>query len=448
MSLKVVAREADKIDNLLFISIVVFLILFLFLLSGQLIGLAMAMAGIIILLFLVGKGQLAMVGRLQFNMANSFILGCIPLFILMGFILIHSRLSDMVYRAVSPLVSLIPGGLLHTNVVAGSVFGATCGSSIAGTAAVATVALPQLKMRGYDKKLTYGSVAAGGTMSALIPPSLAFIIYGSIVGESIGALFIAGVVPGVIMTLSFMIYIAIRAVSNPVVAPKETVARQQLLRSLINILPIVVLAALVLGSIYLGIATPTEASAVGAVASMAISAAYRRLNWGVIRKALEDTVRITCMVMILIVGAQFFAMSISMLRIPSRLTEWFISLTVHRLVIFSFIVILYIVLGMFMEATPIQLMTLPLTYPVAMALGFGSVWFGVMVTILVQIGLLTPPVGMDVFITHKLSGERDMTHAIKGAIPFALIMLAVAVLITAFPDLATWLPSRMLKRRY
>lgn len=429
-------------------AVAVALILFLFLLSGQWVGIALATAGIIILVFMAGKGDIAMVGRLQFNMANSFVLGAVPLFIFMGYTLIHSRMSDLVYQAVTPLVSRIPGGLLHTNVVAGAIFGATCGTSTAGTAAVATVAIPQLRMRKYDKQLTYGSVAAGGTMSALIPPSLAFIVYGSTVGESIGALFIGGVIPGVIMTLLFMTYIGIRAIINPHVAPREDVAGMELLRSLLYILPVILLATVVLGSIYLGIATPTEAAAVGMVSAVILSAAYRRLNWEMMRKTIVDTVRLTCMVMLLVVGAQFFAMGISMLGLPTKMTAFFVALPVHRLVVFSFVIVLYIVLGMFMEATAIILMTLPLTYPLAIGLGFGGVWFGVVLTVLIQVGLLTPPFGMDVFITHQISGEKDMVPAIKGAIPFALIMLVVVGLLIVFPKLATWLPSTMLKRRY
>lgn len=429
-------------------AVAVALILFLFLLSGQWVGIALATAGIIILVFMTGKGDIAMVGRLQFNMANSFVLGAVPLFIFMGYTLIHSRISDLVYQAVTPLVSRIPGGLLHTNVVAGSIFGATCGTSTAGTAAVATVALPQLRMRKYDKQLTYGSVAAGGTMSALIPPSLTFIVYGSTVGESIGALFIGGVIPGAIMTLLFMTYIGTRSIINPHVAPREDVAGMELLRGLLYILPVILLATVVLGSIYLGIATPTEAAAVGMVSAVILSAAYRRLNWEMMRKTIVDTVRLTCMVMLLIVGAQFFAMGISMLGLPAKMTAFFVTLPVHRLVVFSFVIVLYIVLGMFMEATAIILMTLPLTYPLAIGLGFSGVWFGVVLTVLVQVGLLTPPFGMDVFITHQISGEKDMAPAIRGAIPFALIMLVVVGLLIAFPNLATWLPSTMLKRRY
>lgn len=435
-------------ENMWLLAVVVVLILFLFLLSGQWVGLALATTGIFIMVFLTPKTGIQMVGRLQFNMANNFVLGAVPLFIFMGYTLIHSRLSDLVYQAVTPIVSRIPGGLLHTNVVAGSVFGATCGTSTAGTAAVGTVAIPQLKKRGYDKQLTYGSVAAGGTMSALIPPSLALIIYGSVVGESIGALFIGGIIPGIIMTALFMMYIGTRALINPSVAPKEEVRGMELVRSILYILPIILLAVIVLGSIYMGVATPTEAAAIGMVSAVLLSAVYRKLNWRVMRGTIVDTVRLTCMVMLLVVAAQFFAMGISMLGLPTKMTAWFMSLLVHRLVVFSFVIVLYIVLGMFMESTAIILMTVPLTYPLVIALGFSGVWFGIVLTVLLQVGLLTPPFGMDVFITHQISGEKNMAPAIKGAIPFALIMLLVAGLLITFPRLATWLPSTMMKRRY
>jgi len=432
-------------ENIWLAGMLVVLILLLFLFSGQWVGVALATVGIVILTFMVGGGQVAMVGRLQFNILNSFVLTAVPLFIFMGFIFIHSGIADLIYKTVSPLVNFLPGGLLHTNVVAGSVFGACCGTSVAGTAAVASVACPQMQKRKYDKKLAYGSIAAAGTMSALIPPSLSFIIYGVFVRESVGALFMAGVIPGVIMTLLFMLYIGVRSVLNPEVAPKvERISSREQLLGLRNTLPIFITVFIVLGSIYLGVATPTEAAAMGGLAALGISAAYRRLNWQVLKRATMETVRVTSMVLILVVGAQVLSMGVSMLRIPTMLSAWLVSLPVHRLIILTLVMVFYIVLGMFMEGVAIMLLSLPITYPIVTSLGFGSVWFGVLVTMFIQIGLLTPPVGMDVFITHKISGEEDMTPAIKGALPFAGIMLVTAVLIIAFPKLATWLPSTML----
>jgi C4-dicarboxylate transporter DctM subunit len=427
------------------LALLVGLLLMILLFSGQMVGMALATSGVIILAFMVGGGQVAMVGRLQYNMANNFVLGCVPLFILMGFILIRSGLTDIIYEAFSPLVSVVPGGLLHTNIVAGSFFGAMCGTSVAGTAAVGVVAISQLQKRGYDKELSYGSLAAGGTMSALIPPSLALIVYGAWVGESIGALFIAGVLPGIIMTIFFMIYIGIRALINPKVAKKETVSREQLLTGLVHVLPILAIILVVLGSIYLGVATPTEASAIGVVSAIILSAAYRRLSWKVLKQAGLETASITCMVMILVVGAQFFAMGMSMLGIPQAITDWLLVLKLHRMVVMISIMVLYVILGMFMEGTAIFLMTLPLTYPAAMGLGFDSVWFGILVTILIQIGLLTPPLGMDVYIIHQLSGEKDMWITFRGATPFMLIMGLVVVLLFVFPGIATWLPGIMMR---
>jgi tripartite ATP-independent transporter DctM subunit len=420
------------------------LVLSVFLASGQWVGMAMATAGVVILVFMVGGGQIAMVGRLQFNIANSFVLAAVPLFVMMGYVLIHSGLSDLVYRAVDPLVGFVPGGLLHTNVVAGSVFGAMCGTSVAGTAAVGSVAIPQMQRRGYDKALAYGSVAAGGTMSALIPPSLALIVYGAWVGESIGALFIAGVVPGIIMTALFMCYIAARALTNPGVAPRERVMLKAAIPNLVHTVPIFSLIFLILGSIYFGIATPTESASVGLVGSLLISLGYGRLKWQVVRKAALDSAQVTCMVMLLVVGAQFFAMGLAALRIPQELTDWLTALPVHRLVTLGLVMVGYGILGMFMEGTAIMLMTLPLAYPVITSLGFGSVWFGILVTVLIQVGLLTPPIGMDVFIVHKLSGETDMGYAVRGAMPFMLIMLAESLLLIAFPRIVTWLPSQMM----
>ena len=403
---------------------------------------------VFILVVLVGRNQVAMIGLLQFNQANSFVFAAVPLFVFMGYLLIHSGLSDRIYKAVTPLVSFIPGGLLHTNVVGGAVFGACCGTSVAGAAAVGSVALPQLKMRNYDKQLSYGSLAAGGTMSAIIPPSIAFIVYGAWVQESVGALFIAGILPGILMTGLFMAYIAMRAIRNPAVAPRERVNTRELLRGLVDMLPIAILVLAVLGSIYAGIATPTEAAGMGGVVAIGISASYRRLTWPVLKASILDTVKVTCMVMILVIGAQFFAIGLSMLKIPAELSAWLIALPINKYAILGLIIAFYFVLGMFMEGAAIMLLSLPVTYPVMMGLGFSSVWFGVIVTMMIQVGLLTPPVGMDVFIIHKLSGERDMGNAIKGALPFMVLMLVTALLTIVFPEIATWLPSQMLGRAY
>ena len=435
-------------DNTLLMSIGIILLLFVLLFSGQWIGMALATLGVFILVVLVGRNQVAMIGLLQFNQANSFVFAAVPLFVFMGYLLIHSGLSDRIYKAVTPLVSFIPGGLLHTNVVGGAVFGACCGTSVAGAAAVGSVALPQLKMRNYDKQLSYGSLAAGGTMSAIIPPSIAFIVYGAWVQESVGALFIAGILPGILMTGLFMAYIAMRAIRNPAVAPRERVNTRELLRGLVDMLPIAILVLAVLGSIYAGIATPTEAAGMGGVVAIGISASYRRLTWPVLKASILDTVKVTCMVMILVIGAQFFAIGLSMLKIPAELSAWLIALPINKYAILGLIIAFYFVLGMFMEGAAIMLLSLPVTYPVMMGLGFSSVWFGVIVTMMIQVGLLTPPVGMDVFIIHKLSGERDMGNAIKGALPFMVLMLVTALLTIVFPEIATWLPSQMLGRAY
>jgi len=436
-------------DSLLATALVLIVVLLGLLFSGQLIGLALASSGMFALLVLVGGGQIGMVGRLQFNIVNSFVVGAVPLFVFMGFVFIHSGIADRIYGAVTPLVSKFPGGLLHTNVVAGAVFGACCGSSIGGTAAVGSVALPQLKSRGYDRGLSYGSVAAGGSMSILIPPSVSFIIYGVFVGESIGALFIAGVVPGLLMTSLFMAYIVVRAVRNPKVAPTpQEIPGREILRGLVTVIPVFGTIFVVLGSIYLGVATPTEAASFGGVMALVNAAAYKRLTWDMIRRATTETVKVTCMVLILLVGAQFFSMGISMLRLPSTLAAWLVSLPVHPLVIVALVAVFYIVLGMFMEGMAIMLLSLPITFPIMMSLGYSPVWFGVLVTVFIQVGLLTPPVGVAIYITHKISGDTDMTTAIKGALPFAAVMLLTGILLVAFPWLATWLPSLMMGRAY
>jgi len=419
-------------------------LIFLFLASGMWISIGMAGVGIIIIYFMVGGGMAGMIQMIQFNIVNDFILGAIPLFIFMGSILFKAKIANKIYTGLQPLVSFLPGGLLQTNIMACAVFGACSGSSLAGAATMGTLAIPELRSRGYERKLIYGSLAAGGSLASMIPPSICFIVYGAWVGESVGQLFIAGVIPGIIMAGSFMLYIAGMALLKPEVAPPvERLPFREVLRCIKSLAAPVLMIIAIMGSIYSGIATPTESAAVGSVAAVLIAAFDRNLSWKMIREAGEMAARTSCLVLFLIITAQIISMGISMLKLPTLLTEWILTLQVDRLVIVFAICALYIFLGCIIEGTCVLLLTLPVVYPLMMALGFHSLWLGVMMAVFIEMCVITPPVGLNLFIIHGVSGESDMSLTIKGSVPFFACMFGVMVLLIFYPEIALYLPKKM-----
>ena len=419
-------------------------LIFFFLASGMWISIGMAGVGIIIIYFMVGGGMAGMIKMIQFNIMNDFILGSIPLFIFMGSVLFKAHIARKIYSGLQPLVGFLPGGLLQTNILSCAVFGACSGSSLAGAATMGTLAIPELKRRGYERKLIYGSLAAGGTLASMIPPSICFIVYGAWVGESVGQLFIAGVIPGIIMAASFMIYIGIISMIKPDTAPPmEKVSFLEMLKSAKSLIAPIFLIVSIMGSIYTGIATPTESAAVGSMVALLIAAFDRTLSWSMIREAGEMAVRTSCLVLFLIVSAQIISMGISMLRLPTLLTEWILSLNLDRLVIVFAICALYIALGCIIEGTCVLLLTLPVVYPLMMALGYDSLWLGVMMAVFIEMCVITPPMGLNLFIIHGVSEEADMSLTIKGSVPFFICMFAVMLLLIFVPEVALYLPRKM-----
>jgi len=412
--------------------------------TGIWVGGAVALVGIILLTFFVGGGKISMVGPLQFNMLNAFTYTCIPLFIFMGELVMHSRMGEKLYRGANNWVGFLPGGLLHTNIASCAFFAAISGTSMATAATIGMVAIPEMEKRGYDRKLVLGSLAAGGTLGILIPPSAAMIVYGAFVGESIGQLFIAGILPGLTMAGFFMAYIGIMSAIRPqIVPPRGAISLKAMLLSIWDILPLVVLIFLVLGTIYLGLATPTEAAALGVMGAMMFSAIYRRLNWRVLKAATLSTVKVTCWMMFIVIGAYVLSMGLSFLRVPSNLVIWITSFEISRGYVFIVICLLYIVLGCFIDGLSMILLTLPVVYPVMMALGFDSVWFGIILVIVQEMGQITPPVGLNLFVIHGISGGKHFKDIVIGSFPFFVIMNAMVVILYFFPDLALWLPSKM-----
>jgi len=418
------------------------------LLSGLWIAFGLGMAGIIVLLLHGGPPALAPLGYVSWNTVESFVLTSVPLFILMGELILRAGLSDSFYRSMGLWFQGLKGGLLQSNIIACAIFAAVSGSSVATAAAIGTVAIPEMRRRGYEPKILFGSLAAGGTLGILIPPSIPMIIYGAMVEQSVERLFIAGVLPGIVMSLIFMAYIWVRVAFAPDLVPpaEERPTWGERFRGLAGVLPMLLLILLVLGSIWLGYATPTEAAAVGAAAATALAVASRRLSRRVFVESVTSTVQTTCMVLFIILGAQVLTYALVKTGASRALTAWVVDLGLSRWVLFAIVTLLYIFLGCIIDGVSMMVLTLPILYPIIIAAGFDPIWFGIALVILIELGNVTPPVGLNMFVIHGLSGGRPIGEVIWGSLPFGVLMLVVLALISVFPGLVGWLPSTLVRR--
>lgn len=424
-------------------------LVFLFLASGMWISIALGTVGVILLVFFVKGGIVGMVGMVQFNTLNSFTYITIPLFIFMGEIIVRSGMSGKLYKGAAAWVGWLPGGLLHTNILACSIFAAVSGSSVATAAAIGTVAIPELEARGYNRRLVTGSLAAGGTLGILIPPSIAMIIYGVFVEQPIGKLFIAGVFPGMILAGLFMLYIGMVVAVRPHLAPERLkLSLRAVASSLVDIGPMVLLILMVLGTIYLGITTPTEAAAIGSFIALVLCVIYRKLTWQLVKQSALEAVLLTSWILLIVIAAQIMSMALSYLRLPAQLSQWVAALKVDRLVILTLVAVLYVVLGMFIDGISMMLLTLSTTYPLMISLKFNPLWFGVMLVLFVEMALITPPVGVNLFVINGITGRKYLSDIIIGSVPFVFIIILMLIILTVFPELATWLPSQMSQRKW
>lgn len=427
-----------KLDPIL-IGLFVFAGLIILLMSGIWIAIGLGIVGLVTL-FIIGQGG-TLVAYIPWVTSSSFILTAIPLFIFMGEILLHSGISEKIYRGASKYLAWAPGGLLHSNIGACSLFAAISGSSAATAVTIGTVALPELMRRGYNERLSLGSLAAGGTLGVLIPPSITMIVYGAVAGVSVGKLFAGGIIPGIMLSLMFMVYIGIRAVRNPNLAPKETAfSPRDLLSGLADLWPIFVIMSIVLGSIFTGFATPTEAAALGASGALSIALGYRRLTWHILRLSLVNAVTTTSMVMFIIIGATMVGSVLSLAGTAKALGLFIADLEMSPIGVLLIVSLVYILLGTVMEGLSIVVVTTPVILPAVVALGFDPVWFGVLLVVLTETGMLTPPVGLILFIVQGIAGSK-LEEVVMGAMPFFLILVLGLLLIIAFPSLVLWIPS-------
>ena len=381
-------------------------------------------------------------GQVVWSSSDSSLLIAIPFFVLLGEVLVRSGTAERTYAALDAWAAWAPGGLVHANIGTATLFSATSGSSVATAATVATVAMPQAERLGYDPRLFAGSIAAGGTLGIMIPPSINLIVYGFLTETSVPRLFLAGLVPGLLLALSFMLVTALICAVRPSLGGVRRSAPWGVrLRALRELVPIALLFAAVVGSIYAGLATPTEAAALGVAFAFAIAAARRTLTLAGTLDALAGTVRITAMIMFVILGAYVLNFALASAGLGQALSAFLDGLGLSPLGTLLAVVGLYIVLGFFIETLSLMVATIPITVPIIAGLGYDKVWFGILMILLVEMALITPPVGLNLYVVHGARSSGRLGEVMAGAVPYVLAMLAMAAALIAFPQLALWLPG-------
>lgn len=422
-----------------------FLVMLGLMLAGVPVAVALFATAALGALTYLGVPSLLVFGNQAWSVLNDFILTAIPLFIFLGELLVRSGVTDGMYRSLTDWLRRLPGGLLHTNIAASSLFAAVSGSSVATAATIGTVAIPTMERYRYDDRLTLGSIAAGATLGILIPPSINMIIYGSMSNTSIGQLFAAGLVPGIVLALLFMGYILVVSLVRPSLAgaTPPAVPFAERLRNLVDILPPLVIFVLVMGSIYLGWATPSESAAIGVVGALLVTMAKRRFSIAMLHEAMLSTVKISAMILLIVVAAQFLNFVIGILGIPQTLTRAVGSIASSSLEVILLLVVFYFVLGCFLETLSMMIATIPIVMPIVVHFGIDPVWFGIFLVIMMEVALITPPLGMNLFIVQGVRGRGSIGDVMRGAMPFVVIMLAMVGLLVAFPAIALWLPGRL-----
>ncbi|MAY61094.1 MAG: C4-dicarboxylate ABC transporter [Rhizobiales bacterium] len=389
------------------------------------------------------KASWSIVSSVPFELIGDWNLSAVPMFLLMGFLASEAGLTRGLFQAARIFLSRIPGGLASATVVASALFAAASGSSVATSASFSRIAIPEMLDSRYDRGLACGSVAVSGTLGALIPPSILMILYGIFAEVSIGKLFLAGVVPGILSALMFILLITVRVLAKPDLAPRTrvTVSREEKVAALLDIWPLPLLIVLVIGSIFLGIVTPTEAGALGALFAMLIGLARRGLTFGIFSRAVTDTISGTATIFIVIVGASIFSRFVALSGLAAGLTDMLAFAVERPILLLALTSAIYIFLGMFLESVSLMLLTLPLLLPLYHSAGIDLIWFGVICVKLLEIGLVTPPVGLNVYVIKGALGDRvSLGDVFRGTAWFLLADLVTLALLIAFPIISLWLP--------
>jgi C4-dicarboxylate transporter, DctM subunit len=403
---------------------------------------AIAVPGLVYLALQGGIAVLGGLGMATWGSMDSFTLVAIPLFIFLAEVMQGSGVSRRIYGGLAKIVSLLPGGLLQTNIVGCALFAAMTGSSVATAASIGGVALPQLVERGYERRLAAGSLAAGGTLGILFPPSVAMIIYSAFTELSVAKLFMAGVIPGLLLSAMFMLFIGIRTTLGKHLAPIERgpASLADLLAGIVDVLPFVLLIAGTMGSIYLGIATPVEAAAVGSVVAILISAIWGDLSWRKLLQTMDRSVRISGNILFIIYAAYIYAYAIGLAGIGETVTAWLVGLHLGQFGFFLALFCLYTVLGCFIESIGMIVITVPVLFPALAAYHIDPIWFGVVLVMFVELGQISPPIGINLFVIQSV-WDGKLADVVLGTIPFHVIMFLLLLMLVLWPGLALWLPT-------
>lgn len=384
-------------------------------------------------------------GTQTWSYLNSFVLTAIPLFILLGELLLRAGLTEKMYTSLSDWVRWMPGRLLHTNIIACGLFSAISGSSVATAATIGTVSLRDFAQRGYNERLILGSIAAGATLGILIPPSINLIIYGAMTNSSIGRLFMAGVVPGLILILAFMAVIILIAVLKPDVVGDsgESTSFGARVRRLRFLLPPIGIFLVVMATIYRGWGTPTEAAAIGVGLALLLAMGNGRLSFSFLHEVFLATIRLTAMIMFILSAALFMNFIVGFLGVPRAMTNFVSELGLSAFQTILILIVFYFILGLFMEALAMMVATVPVVFPLIVFLEIDPIWFGIFLVLMMEVALVTPPVGLNLYVVQGIRGRGSIGDVFIGVIPFIFSTFAVVALIIAFPEIVTWLPSVM-----
>ncbi len=419
------------------------ILLFILLVSSMPVAFVMAITGAIGFTFIVNPhAALSMITSDLYETMSSYSLTVIPLFVFMGQLAFHAGISRRLFNTAYTWLGALPGGLAMATIGACTAFGAICGSGPATAATMASVAIPEMKRYKYSMELASGAVASGGGLGMLIPPSVVFIVYAIMTEQSVGKLFIAGIIPGILVAVLFCLTIYINCKRRPELGPAgpKTTWKEKFI-SLGGVSETLLLFILVMGGMFQGFFTPTEAAAVGAAGSLIIVLIRRSLSWNALLKSLKETIRTSCMVIIIVAGAIMFGRFLAVTRIPFELANWLTSLPLPGMVIMAFIILFYIICGCFVDALALILLTIPIFFPVVVSLNYNPIWFGVIIVIVTQMGVISPPVGVNVYVVSGIERDIPLQTVFKGTMPFLLALVVAAIILVAFPQLSLFLPG-------
>lgn len=427
------------------LSILVFGLMFLLLAAGMPIGFALGLSAFLGTLLLIdAQAALALLGQTAYETGLTYNLSVVPMFVLMGYIAGGAGLNESLYRACNAWLGHRRGGLALATIGGCGAFAAICGSSLATAATMAQIALPEMRRYHYDDRLATGAVAAGGTIGILIPPSVLMVIYGLLTETSISRLFLAGIVPGILTVLGFMIAISVMTRIDPKLGPPaERSPVSVRISALRSVWGTAALFLLVIGGLYIGVFSPTEAASVGAIGALVLGIINRRFNFQLLSSSLIDTVKTTAMIFTVLIGAILFNNFLILASVPNLISDWITGLPLGRTAILMVILLMYFVLGCVLDSLAMVLLTIPIVFPIIKALDYDPVWFGIIIVMVVELGLITPPIGMNVFVIKGIARDVPLETIFRGVMPFVVAQIVLILILVAFPQIALWLPSTM-----